>query len=72
MIGEIGLGAVIVAWVGSLELRIKNRVSRDRFNDLKDDLKDDVCYVKGQILRVDKKIDMLLIHNSLVPPEEDD
>ena len=68
MISEIGLGAVIVAWFGSLELRIRNHVGRDRFNDLKEE----VHHARKRIFHVDKKIDMLLIHNSLVPPEEDD
>ena len=54
MISEIGIGAVILAWVGSLELRIKNHVGKDRFNDL-----------KKQTDRIEKKIDAFLLFNNI-------
>lgn len=49
MLSEIGLGAFIVAWFGSLELRIKNHVNKDRFNDL-----------KNQTCRIETKVDKIL------------
>jgi len=54
MLSEIGLGAVIVAWFGSLELRIRNHVGKERFNDLKE-----------QTARIEKKIDSLLVFNNV-------
>lgn len=61
MISEIGIGAIVVAWLGSLELRIKNHVGRDRFQDLKDDM----GHVKDQTLRIEKKIDAFLVFNNI-------
>lgn len=60
MFGEIGLGAIAVAYVGALEIRIRNLVNKDRFQDLRDDVR-----------RIDKKIDALLIHNNLDPKDND-
>ncbi len=60
MIGEIGIGAFIVAWFGSLELRIRNHVGKERFNDLKD-----------QTQRIEAKMDAMLIHNNLDPKTYD-
>ena len=49
-------GAVIVLWLGSVEWRLRNSISKDRFNDL-----------IARINRIEEKIDTLLksaIHSS--------
>ena len=61
MISELGVGAIVLAWIGSLELRIKNHVGKDRFNDLKE-----------QSHRIEKKVDALLIHNKINLPKNYD
>ena len=59
MLGEIGVGAVVLGWIGSLELRIKNHVGKERFQDLKE-----------QTQRIETKVDTLLIHNGLDPKDD--
>lgn len=60
MFSEIGLGAIAIAYAGALEVRIRNLVNKDRFQDLKD-----------QTERIEKKVDAILIHNNLDPKDND-
>jgi hypothetical protein len=60
VLGEIGIGAVILGWFGSLEYRLRNMVSKERFGDLKE-----------QTNRVEAKIDALLLKNGLDPKKHD-
>jgi len=60
MIGEIGAGAIILGWIGSIELRARSFVNKDRFGDLKE-----------QTQRIENKVDALLIHNNLDPKNDD-
>lgn len=64
MLEQIGVGAIITAWVGSIELRLRGLVGGNRFNDFKEQ------YVRD-IGRVEGKLDALLLKNGLNPKEHD-
>lgn len=46
---ELIVGAIVTLWLGSIELRLRNSITKDRFNDLID-----------RIDRIEEKIDALL------------
>lgn len=53
-------GAIIVLWLGSVEWRLRNSISKDRFSDL-----------IARIDRIEEKIDILLTKGELDRLEND-